>query len=90
MVDCCLMMDAMTFSQNSVKVSFDWSLARLRLQSGGGCGRFASFSCIRNLHLSARWSESTMVSVTPASVTVHCLSLFVMMWSNCWGGVERG
>ena len=40
MVDCCLMMDSMTFSQNSVKVSCDWILVRLRLQSGGGGGRF--------------------------------------------------
>ena len=53
MVDFCLMMDAMTFSQNSVEVSCDWSLERLILRSGGGGGRFASFSCIRNLHLSA-------------------------------------
>ena len=82
MVDCCLMMDAMTSSQNSIKVSCDWSLARLRLRSGGGGGRFASFSCIRNLHLIARWPESTMISVTTASVTVQSLSLFVMMWSN--------
>ena len=67
------------FSQNSVEVSCDWSLARFRLRSGGGCGRFASFSCIQNLHLSARWSESTMLSVTPASVKVQSLSLFVMM-----------
>ena len=90
MVDCCLMMDAMTFSQNSVKVSCDWSLARLRLRSGGEGGRFASFSFIRNLHLSARWSESTMLSVTPASITVQSLSLFVMMWSNWWGNFEHG
>ena len=75
-------MDAMTFSQNSVEVSCDWSLARLRLRSGGGGGRFSSFSCRRNLNLSARWSESTILSVTPASVTVQILSLFVMMWSN--------
>ena len=54
MVDCCLMMDAMTSSQNSVEVSCDWSLARLRLRSGGGGGRFASFSCIGSFHLSAR------------------------------------
>ena len=84
MVDCFLM-DAMTFSQNSVEVSCDWSLARLRLRSGGGGGRFASFSCRRNLHLSARWYESTMIYVTPASFTVQSLSLFVMMWSNWWG-----
>ena len=90
MVDFCLMMDAVNFSQNSVKVSCYWSLARLRLRSGGGGGRFASFSCIRNLHLSARWSESTMLSVNPASVTVHILSLFVVMWSNWWGGFEHG
>ena len=75
-------MDAMTFSQNSVEVSCDWSLVRLRLRSGGGGGRFASFSCRRNLHLSTRWSDSTMLSVTPASVTVQSLSLFLMMWSN--------
>ena len=31
MVDCCLIY-AMTLSQNSVEVSFDWSLARLRLR----------------------------------------------------------
>ena len=49
------------FSQNSVEVSCDWGLARLRLRSGGGGGRFAGFSCRRNLHLSARWSESTML-----------------------------
>ena len=85
MVDCCLMMDAVKFSQNSVEVSCDWSLERLRLRSKGGGGSFASFSCIRNLHLSARWSESTMLSVTPASMTVHSLYLFVMMWSNWWG-----
>ena len=71
-------------------VSCDWSLAKLRLRSGGGGGRFASFSCIRNLHLSARWSESNMLSVTPSYVTVKSLSLFVMMWSNWWGGFERG
>ena len=29
-------MDAMNFSQNSVEVSCDWSLARLRLRRGGG------------------------------------------------------
>ena len=75
MVDCCLMMDTVTFSQNSVEVSCDWSLARLRLRSGGGGGRFASFNFIRNLHLRARWSESTMFSVTPALVTM--LSLFL-------------
>ena len=40
--------------------------------------------------LSARWSESTMLSVTPASVTVQSLSLFVMMWSHWWGDFERG
>ena len=79
MVDFCLMMDAMNFSQNSVEVSCDWSLARLRLRSGGGGGRFASVRCIRNLHLSARWYESTMLSVNPASMTVQSLSLFVMM-----------
>ena len=88
MVDCCLM-DAMTFSQNSVEVSCDWSLARLRLRSGGGGGRFSSFSCIRNLHLRARWSESTMLSVTPESVTVQRLSLFLMLWYNWWGDFER-
>ena len=71
----CLMMDAVNFSQNSVEVSYDWSLARLMLWSGGGGGRFASFSCIQNLHLSAQWSESTMLSVTPAYVTVKSLSL---------------
>ena len=81
MVDCFLMY-AVNFSQNSVEVSCDWSLARLRLQSGGGGGRFASFSCIRNLHLSTRWYESTMISVTPASVMGKSLSLFVIMWSN--------
>ena len=89
MVDCCLM-DAVTFSQNSVEVSRDWSSARLRLRSGGGGGRFASFSCIRNLHLSARRSESTMLYVSPAYVTVQSLSLFLMMWSNLWGDFERG
>ena len=89
MVDCCLM-DAMNFSQNSVEVSCDWSLVRLRLRSGGGGGCFASFSCIQNLHLSAWWSQSTMLSVTPASVMVQSLSLFVMMWSNWWGNFERG
>ena len=62
MADCCLM-DAMTFSQNYVEVSCDWSLAMLRLRSGGGGGRFAIFCCIHNLHLRARWSESTMLSV---------------------------
>ena len=76
MVDCWLMY-AVTFSQNSVEVSCDWSLARLRWRSGGGGGRFASFSCIRNLHLSARRSESTMLSVTPGYVMVQSLSLFV-------------
>ena len=90
MVDCCLMMDAVNFSQNSVEVSCDWSLARLRLRRGGGGGGFAIFSCIRNLHLSARWYEYTMLSVTIASVTVQSLSLFVMMWSNWWGNFERG
>ena len=75
-------MDAMTFSQNSVEVSCDWSLVRLRLRSGGGGGRFESFSCRRNLYLSARWYESTMLSVTPASMKVQSLSFFVMMWSN--------
>ena len=89
MVDCCLLMDAMTFLQNSVVVSCDWSLAKLRLRSGGGGGRFASFSCIRNLHLSARWSESPMFSVTPAYVTMQSLSLFVMMWSNWLGEFMR-
>ena len=82
MVDCCLLMDDVTFSQNSVVVSCDWSLAKLRLRSGGGGGHFASFNCIRNLHLIAQWSESTMLSVTPASVTVQSLSLFVMIWST--------
>ena len=62
----------------------------MRLRSGGGGGRFASFNCIRNLHLSARWYESTMFYVTPASVTMQSLSLFVMMWSNWWGDFERG
>ena len=61
-------MDAMTFPHNSVEVSCDLSLARLRLRSGGGGGRFASFSCRRNLHLSERGSESTMLSVTTDSV----------------------
>ena len=75
-------MDAMTFSRISVEVFCDWSLARLKLRRGGGGGRFASLSCRRNLHLSSRWSESNMLSVTPASVTVQSLSLFVMMWSN--------
>ena len=77
MVYCCLMMDAVTFSQNSVEVSCDWGLARLRLRSGGWGGRFSSFSCRRNLHLSAWWSESTMLSVTPASVTVQSLSYYI-------------
>ena len=90
MVDCCLLMDAVTFSHNSVVVSCDWSLAKLRLRSGGGGGSFSSFNCIRNLHLSARWSESAMFSVTPASVTMQSLSLFVMMWYNWWGDFERG
>ena len=89
-VDCCLMMDSMTYSQNSVKVSCDWSLARLRLRNGRGGGRFSSISCIRNLHLSAWWSESTMLSVTPEYVKMQSLSLFVMMWSNGWGDFERG
>ena len=89
MVDCCLM-DAVTFSQNSVEVSCDWSLAKLKLQSGGEGGHFASFNCIRNLHLSARWYESTMFSVTHASVKMHSLYLFVMMWSNWWGDFELG
>ena len=75
-------MYAMTFSQNSVEVSCDSSLARLRLRRGGGGGSFASFSYRRNLHLSVRWSESTILSVTAASVKVQSLSLFVMMWSN--------
>ena len=75
-------MDAMNFSQNYVEVSCDWSLARLRLQSGGGGGRFASFSCRRNLNLRARWHESTMLFVNPASATVQSFSLFVMIWSN--------
>ena len=57
MVMDCLLMDAVTFSQNSVVVSCDWSLAKLRLRSGGGGGRFAGFNFIRNLHLSARWSS---------------------------------
>ena len=48
-------MDAMTFSQNSVEVSCDWSLAKLRLRSGGGGVCFASFSCRQNLHLIAQW-----------------------------------
>ena len=48
------------------------------------------FNCIWNLHLSSRWYESTMFSVTPASVTMQSLSLFVMMWSNWWGEFERG
>ena len=85
-----LFMDAVTFSQNSDVVSCDLSLAKLRLWSGGGGGCFESFSCIRNLHLSTRWSESNMFSVTPASVTMHSLSLFVMMWSNWWGDFEHG
>ena len=80
-----LLMDAVTFSQNYVVVSCDWSLAKLRLSSGRGGGRFASFNCIRNLHLSARWSESNMFSVTPVSVMMQILSLFVMMWYNWWG-----
>ena len=50
------------------------------MEEGGG--RFASFSCRQNLHLSAQWYESTMISVTLESVTVQSLSLFVMMWSN--------
>ena len=90
MVDCCLMMDVVTFSQNSVEVYCDWSLVRLRLRSVGWGVRFASFSCIQNLHFNARWSDSTILSVTPASVTVQSLSLFVMMWSNWWGNFERG
>ena len=90
MVDCCLLMDAVTFSQNSVMVSCDWSLAKMRLRSGGGGGRFASFNYIRNLHFSARWSESTMFVVTPASVAMQILSLFVMMWSYWWVNFERG
>ena len=85
MVDCCLMMYAITFSQNSAEVPCNWSLERFRLRSGGGGGRFESFSCIQNLYLSARWSESTMLSVTPESVTVQNFSLFVMMWFNWWG-----
>ena len=88
-VDCCLI-DAMTFSQNSLEVSCGWSLARLRLRSGGGGRRFAGFSCIRNLHLNAPWSESTMLFVTPAYVTVQIFSLFVMMRSNWRGDFERG
>ena len=83
-------MDAVTFSQNSVVVSCDWSLAKLSLRSGGGGGNFASFNCIRNLHLSAGWYESTMLSVTPASVNVQSLSLFVMVWSNWCGNFECG
>ena len=83
-------MNAVTFSQNSIVVSCDRSLAKLKLRSGGGGERFASFNCISNLHLSAQWSESIMLSVTPASVTMQSLSLFVMMWSNWWGGFERG
>ena len=90
MVMGCLLMDAVTFSQNSVVVSCDWSLAKLRLRSGGGSGHFASFNCIRNFHLSAQWYESTMFSVTPASVTTQSLSLFVMMWYNWWGDFQRG
>ena len=82
MVDCCLLMDAVTFSQNYAVVSCDWILTKLRLRSGGGGGRFASFNCIRNLHLSARWYESTIFSITPASVTMQSFSLFVMMWYN--------
>ena len=49
----------------------------MRLRSGGGGGRFASFSCRRNLNLRARWYESTMLSVTPASATVQSFSLFI-------------
>ena len=90
MVMDCLLIDAVTFSQSSVVVSCDWSLAKLRLRSGGGGGRFASFNCIWNFHLSSRWSEYTMFSVTNASLTMQSLSLFVMMWSNCWGDFERG
>ena len=90
MVDCCLLMDAVNFSQKYVVVSCDWSLAKLRLRSGGGGGRFASFNFIWNLHLSARWSESTMFSITPASMTMQSLSLFVMMWYNWWGNFEPG
>ena len=85
-----LLMDAVNFSQNSVVVSCDGSLEKLRLRSGGGGGCFASFNCIRNLHLRAQWSESTMFSLTPASVMMQSLSLFVMMWSNWWGNFERG
>ena len=43
MVMDCLLMDAVTFSQNSFVVSCDWSLAKLRLRSGGGGGRFCKF-----------------------------------------------
>ena len=90
MVDCCLLMDAVTFSQNYVVASCDWSLAKLRLQSRGGGVRCASFNCIRNLHLRAQWSESTMFSVTLASVTMQSLYLFGMMWYSWWGNFERG
>ena len=90
MVTDCLLMDDVTFSQNSAVVSCGWSLAKLRLQSGGGSGSFARFNFIWKLHLSARWSESTMFSVTPASVTMQSLFLFVMMWSNWLGDFERG
>ena len=90
MVECCLLMDAVNFSQNSVVFFCDSSLAKLRLRSRGGVVRFASFNCIRNLHLSAQWSESTMFSVTLASVTMQSLYLFGMMWYSWWGNFERG
>ena len=43
MVMDCLLMDDVTFSQNYVVVSCDWSLEKLRLRSGGGGGRFCEF-----------------------------------------------
>ena len=71
MVMDCLLMYAVTFSQEFFVVSCDWSLAKLRLQSGGRGVSFASFNFMRNLHLSAQWSECTVFSVTHASVTMQ-------------------